>query len=88
MPYTVYLKRSAEKELQELPARAHDRIVKALLSLQNDPFSGNAKKLRGREGMRIRVGNYRVLYLVNDEEKKIEIISVADRKEAYRRPAR
>ena len=48
MPYTVYLKRSAEKELAELPARAHDRIIKALLSLKDDPFSRNAKKLHGR----------------------------------------
>ena len=84
MPYTVYLKRSAEKELADLPAKIHDRVVKALLSLKDDLFPRNAKKLHGREGMRIRVGNYRVLYVVDDEGKKIEVISVADRKEAYR----
>jgi len=84
VPYTVYLKRSAEKELADLPAKIHDRVVKALLSLKDDLFPRNAKKLHGREGMRIRVGNYRVLYVVDDEGKKIEVISVADRKEAYR----
>jgi mRNA interferase RelE/StbE len=75
MAYTVHLKRSAEKELEELPAKIHDRIVKTLLSLQNDPFPRNVKKLHGREGFRIRIGDYRVLYLVDDEEKKIEVVS-------------
>ena len=84
MAYAVYLKRSAEKELEGLPARIHDRIIAALVSLKDDPFPRNAKKLRGREGLRIRIGNYRVLYLVDESQKKIEIISVADRKNAYR----
>ena len=84
MPYAVYLKRSAEKELEDLPAKLHDKIVAALLSLGENPFPRNAKKLHGREGFRIRVGNYRVLYLVDDKKKKIEIVSVGDRKEVYR----
>ena len=84
MPYTVYLKRSAEKELKELPGKVHDRIIEALLSLKANPLPRNAKKLHGREGMRIRVGNYRVLYIVDDARKRIDVISVADRKEVYR----
>lgn len=84
MPYTVYLKRSAEKELEELPPKIHDKIVVALFSLKDNPFPRNAKKLHGREGVRIRVGNYRVLYIVDDARKTIEVISVADRKEVYR----
>ena len=84
MPYTVYLKRSAEKELEDLPAKVHDKIITVLLSLKDDPFPRNAKKLHGREGVRIRVGNYRVLYVVDERDKKIEIVSVADRKEVYR----
>lgn len=84
MAYTIYLKRSAEKELEELPEKVHEKIIKALLSLRDNPFPRNAKKLHGREGFRIRFGNYRVLYLVDDGEKKIEVVSVADRKEVYR----
>ncbi len=84
MSYTVYLKRSAEKELEELPTKIHDRILTALLSLKDNPFPRNAKKLHGREGIRIRVGDYRVLYIVDDADKKIEIISIADRKDVYR----
>ena len=78
--YTVYLKRSAEKELKELPPKVHDKIIKVLLSLRENPFPRNAKKLHGREGVRIRAGNYRVLYLVDDEKKKIGVVAVGDRK--------
>jgi mRNA interferase RelE/StbE len=84
MAYTVYLKRSAEKELKDLPVRIHDKIIETLLSLKDNPFPRNAKKLHGREGARIRVGNYRILYIVDDADRKIEIISVADRIEVYR----
>lgn len=53
--YQIYLKKSAEKELESLPGNIHDRIVQRLLSLKHDPRAHNAKKLRGREGYRIRV---------------------------------
>lgn len=84
MPFTVTLKRSAEKELDALPPRIHDRIIKALLTLRNDPYPRNAKKLHGREGARIRVGHFRILYLVKDSNKEIEVFSIADRKDVYR----
>jgi mRNA interferase RelE/StbE len=84
MPYAVYLKRSAEKELDRLPRKVHDRIVKRLLSLRDNPWPLGIKELESREGYRIRVGNYRILYLINEKEKKIEIASIAHRKEVYR----
>jgi len=84
MPYTVKLKRSAEKELDNLPTKIHDKVINILLSLKENPFPRNSKKLRGREGYRIRVGDYRILYLVDDLDKNIEVISVAHRREVYR----
>jgi len=84
MPYVVYLKRSAEKELDRLPVEVHNRIVKRLISLKDNPRPFGTKKHLGREGYRIRVGNYRILYIIDDKEKKIEIVSVAHRKEVYR----
>lgn len=84
MAYTVYLKRSAEKELEELPTKIHDKIIAVLLSLSDNPFPRNVRKLHGREGLRIRVGNYRILYIIDDANEKIEVISVADRKDVYR----
>jgi mRNA interferase RelE/StbE len=84
MAYVVNLKRSAEKELERLPAKMHDRIVGNLISLKGNPRPIGAKALRGREGYRIRIGNYRVLYVIDDEEKKVEVFSIAHRKEVYR----
>ncbi len=84
MAYEVFLKRSAEQELRGLPARIHDGVVGALISLKENPRPEGVKKLRGREGYRIRVGDYRILYLVDDRERIIEVFSVAHRKEVYR----
>ncbi len=84
MAYTVFLKSSAEKELERFPTRIHDKIVERLISLKEDPRPSGAKKLRGREGYKIRVGNYRILYVINDAEKKVEVFSIAHRKDAYR----
>ncbi len=84
MSYQVHLKRSAEKELEQLPAKLHDKIVQRLLELQENPFPKNIKKLQGRDGFRIRVGDYRILYQLDEITKTIEIISIAHRKEVYR----
>jgi mRNA interferase RelE/StbE len=84
MPYVVYLKRSAEKELDCLPTAIHERILQRLISLKDNPRPPGAKRLQSREEYRIRVGNYRILYIINDKEKKIEIASIAHRKKVYR----
>jgi mRNA interferase RelE/StbE len=55
-----------------------------LISLKENPRPLGVKKLKGQEGYRIRLGNYRILYLVDDRERKIEIFSIAHRKEVYR----
>ena len=84
MPYLVYLKRSAEKELDRLPSDVHKRIVKRLISLEDNPRPHRTKKLQGREGYRIRVGEYRILYIINETKKKVEIVSIGHRKKVYR----
>ncbi|MCL4501764.1 MAG: type II toxin-antitoxin system RelE/ParE family toxin [Deltaproteobacteria bacterium] len=62
MPYVVYLKRSAEKELADLPQTVHQRIIKRLLALKTNPRPHGFKKLGGGDRYRIRVGDYRILY--------------------------
>jgi mRNA interferase RelE/StbE len=84
MAYSVTLKRSAEKELDRLPLKIHDKIIKALFDLKNNSFPHNAKKLQARDGYRLKIGEYRVLYILLKKEKKIEIVSVGHRKEVYR----
>jgi len=84
MPYVVNVKRSAEKELSRLPARIHDRIVGHLLSLGENPRPRMAKRLRGRDEYRLRVGDYRILYIIDESAKEIEIVAVGHRRDVYR----
>jgi len=84
MPYVVHLKRSAEKELADLPREVHQRIIKRLLTLKANPRPPGAKKLGGGEKYRIRVGDYRVLYIIDDALQKIEVSAVGHRREVYR----
>lgn len=84
MTYVLTLKRDVEKELDHLPKNVHAIIIRKLESLKNNPRPTGIKKLQGREGYRLRVGNYRVLYVVDDSKKKIEIYSVGHRKDVYR----
>jgi len=84
MPYAVYLKRSAEKELAGLPREVHQKIIKRLLTLKDNPRPPGAKKLWGGERYRIRVGDYRVLYTIDDALQKIEVSAVGHRREVYR----
>ena len=82
--YTVRVKRSAEKEIDRLPARAFERVAQAILSLERDPRPPGAKKLRGVQDYRLRVGQYRILYTIDDREQVVEIIAVGHRRDVYR----
>ena len=84
MAYAVILRRAAEKELNRLPEKIHQRITRKLLELENGPRPHGAQKLQGHDGYRIRIGDYRVLYLIDDEAKTVEIFAVGNRREVYR----
>ena len=84
MNYTVHLKRSAEKELDDLPDPVRNRIVERLLALEQNPRPRGVKKLKGRAGeYRLRVGDYRILYVVDDAAQVVEIMAIRHRREAY-----
>jgi len=84
MTYQVIIKRSAEKELDALPANLHERIVKRLLALEENPRPSGIKKLQGQESYRLQVGDYRALYTIDDKTKKVVVLSVGHRREVYR----
>lgn len=84
MSYTVEIKRSAEKEMDRLPDKIHNRISDRILTLETNPRPPGVKRLQGGEGYRLRVGDYRVLYVIDDQSKRIFVYSVAHRREAYR----
>ncbi len=84
MSFEVRLKRSAEKELDQLPAKIRERIERRLLLLEDSPFPSGAKRLQGNERFRLRVGDYRVLYEVDHAAQVIQIVAIGHRGEVYR----
>jgi mRNA interferase RelE/StbE len=84
MAYRVLIKRSAERELAALPAQTKERIDQRLLKLESDPRPRGVKKLQGQESYRLRVGDYRVLYTVDDQVCQVMVYAVGHRRAVYR----
>lgn len=84
MAYTVRLKPRAERDLDRLPRGVARRIWQKLLAFEEEPRPQGAIKLEGTEAYRIRIGSYRIVYLVDDRERVVDIIRVAHRREVYR----
>lgn len=78
--YEVLLRQRAEKQLDRVPYADHPRIVKAMLALRDDPRPRGCRKLFD-DIYRIRVGDYRVIYKINDEGKEVVVGKVARRRE-------
>ena len=84
MAYTVRLKPRAGRELDRLPTEQARRIWERLLGLEDEPRPPGSAKLEGADGYRIRVGDHRVVYLINDRIRTVEIVRIAHRREVYR----
>ena len=82
--YEVHLERSAERDLKRLSAEDFERVVASIRALADDPRPSGCRKLSGsRTDWRIRVGDYRVLYEVEDKDKVVNVMRVRHRREAY-----
>ena len=82
--YRVALTASADKELQFLPVKMIARIMPRLESLATTPRPTGCKKLRGGDKeWRIRIGDYRIVYVIDDDAKTIDVTRIAHRREAY-----
>jgi mRNA interferase RelE/StbE len=82
--YLVTFAASARKELKDLPAEAVTRLLPKIRGLAGDPRPVGCKKLHGyKDRWRIRVGNYRVVYAIDDTSKAVDITRIAHRKEVY-----
>jgi mRNA interferase RelE/StbE len=82
--YAVEIVSRAEKEYLNPPSPVRDQIRKRILSLEENPKPFGSKKLRETDYYRIRAGDYRIIYTVNDENRVVKILSIAHRKEVYR----
>jgi len=85
MPYTVRLSTSAERELSRLERIDQRRIVNSLRRLEAEPhFGPGVRKLVGMEGYRLRVGDFRILYEIREQEVIVLVVRIGHRREVYR----
>ena len=84
--YSIQLKPSARKELEALPDRILARIVQKLELLSITPRPAGCKKLKGyKDQWRIRIGDRRVVYIIDDAAKVVSVTRIAHRREVYER---
>lgn len=82
--YSVEMKPSARKELERLPGKLIERIFPKLEGLALEPRPAGCKKLKGgQREWRIRVGDYRVVYTVDDEKLLVSVMRIRHRSEVY-----
>lgn len=84
MNYQVFLLARAQKNLDGFGGKTLSALCKLISNLSKNPRPLGSLKLTGEEGYRIRVGAYRVLYRIDDKEKKLYIYRVGHRREVYR----
>ena len=82
--YSIEIKRSAAKELDELPTKECARVVAKIRALANEPRPHRCEKLADDEKYRIRQGVYRVLYQIDDAAVRVTIVKIAHRRAVYR----
>jgi mRNA interferase RelE/StbE len=83
--YRLTFKKSVKKELDAISNPDFLKIDEAILSLKKQPFPHpQSKKLKGQDRYRLRIGNYRVIYMVDEKEKTVVIYRVRHRREVYR----
>jgi mRNA interferase RelE/StbE len=81
--YDVLILRRAQKELAGLPKADYVRVRDAVAALAYDPRPAGCKKLVGRDGWRIRSGDYRVIYEIDDAVEKITVLHIGHRRDIY-----
>ena len=84
--YEVFLERAAENDLKRLPVTTFHRIIPQIRTLAENPRPSGCRKLTGsKNDWRIRVGDYRVLYEIDEKTRAVRIMRVRHRREVYRR---
>ena len=82
--YSLKIKRSAERELRAIPKTDLARIVQRIQSLTSNPRPHGSEKLSGEDKYRLRQGDWRIVYGIDDVAKIVEIVRIGHRREVYR----
>ena len=84
--YEVYIERAAENDLKRLPTATFHRIIPQIRALAENPRPSGCRKITGsKNDWRIRVGDYRVLYVIDEKTRAVRIMRVRHRREVYRK---
>ena len=82
--YKLFIKPSAAKEIEALPKQERQRVVATISSLSRDPRPTGCEKLSGQDRYRLRQGNYRILYEIQDLALIVVVVKVGHRRDVYR----
>lgn len=82
--YEILITEVAEKTLDKLPVQTAERLIKAIYKLANQPRPSGCVKLSGSENYRIRVGDYRIIYSIQDDVLVVEVLKVGHRRDIYK----
>ena len=85
MTYKVELRPAAVRALKQIDHQDRERIRGAIALLGEDPRPPGAKALRGRDGLRVRVGDYRIIYAVYDDVLVVAVVTLGHRRDVYDR---
>jgi mRNA interferase RelE/StbE len=82
--YKITIKKSAAKELEDIPKKDLRKIVRRIQRLDQNPRPHGSQKLSAKEQYRIRQGDYRIVYSIDDDSLVVDIVKIGHRKEIYR----
>lgn len=82
--YNLFVKKSAERELRALPKQDLRRVTERLLRLSHNPRPPGCEKLSGHDQYRIRQGDYRIVYAIDDAARVVTLVKIGHRRDVYR----
>ena len=83
-PYKITVKPSVAKDLRKISKKDVKRILETIQTLAENPRPPQSKKLSGQERYRLRQGNYRILYAIEDDKLVVCVVKVGNRRDVYR----
>lgn len=85
MPYQIIIEKTAQKEILKINRSHQITITQEISLLADKPRPSGCIKLKGREAWRIRIGDYRVIYEINDKVLIIKVVTVSHRRDVYKK---
>jgi len=82
--YKILIKKSAAGEIAKIPRKDLEKIVRRVQVLEQDPRPFGCRKLSGKDRYRLRQGDYRIGYAVDDSRRIVEVYKIGNRREVYR----